>query len=73
MNNKRVKWLGSNVCDICGEPQLVYIIDGRTKAGFWATMCPACHKEHGVGLGIGFGQKYKSIKEDGKDFHRVVR
>lgn len=31
-------------------------VDGRTKSGRWANMCPACFTEHGVGLGTGKGQ-----------------
>jgi hypothetical protein len=37
----------------CGE-----FIDGKTKMGPWAVMCPGCHKSYGQGLGTGKGQKY---------------
>jgi hypothetical protein len=56
-------WSGTNptqceVCDCslirCGE-----FIDGKTKMGPWAMMCPGCHKSHGCGLGTGKGQKYE--------------
>ena len=57
----KLKWHGitPKQCEICGEPLTNEFIDGRTKIGFWANMCPACHKEFGVGLGIGKGQKFK--------------
>jgi len=50
------------ICDIChrdieeigGE---VYI-DGKTKSGPWANMCTSCHRNFGVGLGLGKGQMY---------------
>jgi len=41
------------------------VIDGRTKLGPWAMMTPETFKNFGVGLGLGFGQKYKKQK-DGK-------
>ena len=30
----------------------------------WATMCPQCHKDRGVGLGTGRGQRYKQVGAD---------
>jgi len=57
------KWMGSvDACDICRcdlklEP---YFVDGKTKMGPWALMCPADFKAHGVGLGTGRGQKYRT-------------
>lgn len=60
---KQTKWLSpADTCDICHTdlPTKVYFVDGRTKRGPWALMCPACHHRYGVGLGTGFGQKYDS-------------
>ena len=57
------RWHGpASVCDIC-RCELVdeYFVDGRTKMGPWALMCPSCHRKYGVGLGTGFGQKYRTI------------
>jgi len=56
----KLKWYGvlPKKCDICGKPLRGHFIDGRTKMGSWATMCMSCHNEHGVGLGLGKGQKY---------------
>jgi len=46
------------MCDICKHPAEEYYVDGKTVFGPWANMCIACHKIHGVGLGINKGQKY---------------
>ena len=55
------KWHGTppELCEVCKGELEGEFVDGRTKPGFWAIMCLACHKEFGVGLGIGKGQKYK--------------
>lgn len=50
-------------CDICWT-QSTTIIDGKTKRGPWAYMCPRCHSFNGVGLGEGRGQRFVSV--DGK-------
>jgi hypothetical protein len=34
-------------------------IDGRTKSGPWAIMQPRSFAKHGVGLGLGKGQRYR--------------
>lgn len=31
--------------------------DGKTRQGRWAYMCEACFAVHGVGLGLGRGQR----------------
>lgn len=41
-------------CDFCGA---IAKFDGKTTQGPWAYMCGACMKIHGVGLGMGKGQK----------------
>lgn len=57
------KWHGSaEKCDICnntltGQP---YFVDGMTRQGMWALMCPVCHKTYGCGTGLGRGQKYNT-------------
>jgi hypothetical protein len=43
------------MCDICGQRQAA--IDGRTKSGRWAFQCVPCYEVHGVGLGVGKGQR----------------
>lgn len=41
-------------CNFCGA-EAYY--DARTTSGPWAYMCEACFKTHGVGLGVGRGQR----------------
>jgi len=60
-------------CDLChkkfsGKDNFV---DGRLKTGPWGILCEKCHKAKGMGLGVGFGQKYsfktlEKIKEEEK-------
>lgn len=45
-------------CDLCGRDLKQQYVDGRTKIGPWATMCALCHHTHGVGIGIGRGQRF---------------
>jgi len=45
------------MCDFCQFREAVY--DAKAKQGPWAFMCEECFKLHGVGLGIGMGQKLK--------------
>lgn len=48
-------------CDFCEQvngPKLA-TYDGKTKSGSWAYMCEQHFKEHGVGLGLGKGQRLK--------------
>lgn len=54
-----------NCCDICKIKITSVFIDGKTKFGPWADMCLNCHTIHGVGLGLGRGQKYE-LQPDGK-------
>jgi len=55
-------WLSDySKCDICGGPikgKVEYFVDGQTKMGPWALMCPTCFKRHGVAIKVGYGQKY---------------
>ena len=44
-------------CDICGRQTLRYV-DGATRLGCWANMCPSCFPRYGYGLGVGRGQAY---------------
>jgi len=56
-------WMGTppKKCQLCGEPITDTFIDGRVvrKGATWAIMCSTCHLNEGVGLGLGFGQKYQ--------------
>jgi hypothetical protein len=55
------KWMGTppSKCDVCRADIKEIFIDGNMKVGSWANMCFSCHKQHGVGLGTGRGQKYR--------------
>jgi hypothetical protein len=46
-------------CDICKLKGIKFpaAIDGRTVDGRWAYMCVPHHEAHGVGLGMGKGQR----------------
>jgi len=54
-------WQGKNPehCDLCADPIRNVFIDGKTFKGPWATMDEKCHRNFGVGLGTGKGQKYE--------------
>lgn len=49
----------SRTCDICNKGNLTSYVDGATRMGPWANMCPSCYEKYGVGLGIGRGQLYR--------------
>lgn len=53
-------------CDIhkyrLNKPGVPAHYDGKTKSGPWANMCHPCFVEHGVGLGLGQGQKLEVAK-----------
>lgn len=63
-----IEWISEapTHCDLCGAEISNVFIDGRTKFGHWGKLCPLCHALHGVGLGTGFGQKYRLHKETGR-------
>jgi hypothetical protein len=48
-------------CDLC-QSEARY--DGRTVLGPWANMCYGHFKSHGVGVGLGKGQKL--VKKEAK-------
>lgn len=49
-----------DVCDICKTPIKDEFVDGRVQGiSSWALLCLVCHREHGVGLGTGRGQRYQ--------------
>ena len=48
-------------CDFCGE---VARVDGKTRLGSWAYMCPAHYRAFGVGLGLGKGQVLVTQEEE---------
>ena len=57
MSNERPIW--PTTCDICIRPLHLIYVDGATRNGSWANMCPACRiTEKRFELGTGLGQKY---------------
>lgn len=61
-------WIGRPpmVCQICTWPLQGVFIDGKVKHnGWWANMCPKCHKRWGIGIGPGIGQRYER-QSDGR-------
>lgn len=53
-------------CDICDADLKDAYIDGRTRRGPWANMCPSCFFiSPGIGkLGIGLGTKFVRKKDE---------
>lgn len=52
-------------CDICkfdNDAVSPAAYDGRTKSGHWAFMCEEHFDLHGVGVGLGKGQKLEVEK-----------
>lgn len=55
-------WVGEapTHCDLCKQRLLHSFVDGRTRMGPWAIMCPTCRLNYGpLELGPGRGQKYE--------------
>ena len=48
-------------CDLCRKADLAEVVDGATRMGPWANMCLPCSQKHGVGLGVGRGQRYERV------------
>ena len=70
MSEKRWRGTWPAKCDLCKTylHNVPYFVDGRTRNGQWALLCTQCHKDIGVGFGLGKGQKYRStdrIKVEG--------
>ncbi len=61
---EKKKWRGNwpASCDFCHDDLQTteLFMDGRTRMGPWALMCPECHNLHGVGVGPGKAQAYDS-------------
>lgn len=53
-------WVGDppEHCDVCTTKIEEIFVDGKTRNGPWAVMCPVCALLEGVGLGEGKGQLY---------------
>ena len=61
MATTEMVWTGDvpKTCDVCGSVIMGQFTDGKTVYGSWASMCFLCAMTHGVGYGVGKGQKYK--------------
>ena len=44
-------------CDYCADGKTPAAVDGKTRAGYWANMCEYHYFMHGLGLGLGRGQR----------------
>lgn len=56
------------ICQICHDFIKDEFIDGLLRIkGQWAIMCISCHRQHGVGIGIGYGQYYKRVIIEGRN------
>ena len=53
--NEVIKATYAIICDVCDNDTTSEYVDGKTKFGMWATMCPACYGSNGIGLGTGKG------------------
>lgn len=56
---RRVTKTSPEDCEWCGDSIKNDFVDGKLKVGPWCDMCLDCHKKHGVGLGLGKGQRYQ--------------
>jgi hypothetical protein len=56
-------WCGTppKACDICQTPITEEFVDGATRFGPWAKMCPPCHRRNGRVPGTGAGQRYEKV------------
>ena len=63
---EKKRWLSGRpaACELCSVPLAkgATFIDGRTISGYWGLLCPSCHESHGVGLGMGKGQRYSGLE-----------
>lgn len=57
-------------CQCCGGALGKTFVDGRLRIGPWAVMCRSCHRDLGVGLGIGRGQLYNTETGERVDVRR---
>jgi len=61
LKTRKADWIGARPveCDFCHEIiKDEWFVDGATRFGPWAIMCPECFAKNGRGIGPGRGQKY---------------
>lgn len=56
-------------CDCCGETAHY---DAKTTAGPWAYLCAVCLDQHGVGLGVGCGQRLVVVRSSTLSLHSCL-
>lgn len=58
---------GAKPCDICTMGEAggsgKASVDGKTRMGPWANMCPEHFMDFGVGLGVGMGQRLLTLDQ----------
>lgn len=62
-DGKHQDWFVPDLCQLDSTPLNKGFVDGRLKNGSWCYMCPRCHVQMGVGLGLGRGQKYMPTRQ----------
>jgi hypothetical protein len=67
----KVIWIGNppEQCDLCGAGLEDVFYDAKTHGGPWGFLCVRCFKAHGIGLGMGRGQKYR---RNGSRYEKVA-
>jgi hypothetical protein len=66
----RKAWLGDTMCNVCLKTIRHKLYDARvSRMGTWATMCEACFRRSGAGLGEGRGQEYT---QKGERFYKTA-
>jgi hypothetical protein len=69
--DERIPWADKpDTCDICKGPIIHSFVNGLTRSGTYAIMCPACHLREGVGLSPVLGQLYE--ERNAGDFVKLV-
>ncbi len=55
-----------DTCDLCSDDlgESRWFVDGATRSGEWANMCPTCFVKQGQSLGWGHGQLYSRTNDD---------
>jgi hypothetical protein len=65
-DHTEVAWTGDLPnCDLCSEAGTTTPAgyDAKTKRGPWGYLCEGHYKIHGIGLGLGKGQKLRVVPQ----------
>jgi len=65
MKQKNYAYFTEYICDFCQKDLNYeeYFIDGNTKTGIWALMCPQCFDKQGTTIRFGEGQLYGKMED----------